>query len=185
MSFVSEFKAVSLGRTQGFAVDAAKNYGACASWLGDLGGVFFQHREKMFSSVSRGALQTSLHHWSSDIPSGVASPVRLGCVCLVHSSKGQGWGDEVTLCCLRLSWPPSSRRGSERARPPSWPLPKTHLVAGCADGLPSTHRQYPGWRVGTLGELYLFFIYLRVRHVSLNQGEYSTTGNSLPQSSIP
>lgn len=91
----------------------------------------------------------------------------------------------MTLCCLRLSWPPSSRRGSERARPHSWPLLKTHLVAGCADGLPSTHRQYPRWQVGTLGELYLLFIYLRVRHVSLNQGEYSTTGNSLPQSSIP
>lgn len=46
MRFISEFKAVSLGRTQGFAVDAAKNYGACASWLGELGGVYFNIEKK-------------------------------------------------------------------------------------------------------------------------------------------
>lgn len=38
-------------------------------------------------------------------PSGVINFVPLGCVCLVCSSKGAGWGEKVTLCYLRLSLP--------------------------------------------------------------------------------
>lgn len=90
----------------------------------------------------------------------------------------------MPLCCLRLSTlhPHTAFREGQAT-----------LMASAQDSpggwlcrRPAFYTQaVPRVRVGTLGELHLFFIYLRVRHVSLNQGEYGTTGNSLPQSSIP
>lgn len=90
ISFIFEFKAVSPGRTQCFAL-AAKIYGDCASWLGVFGWWLFQHRK--CSLNQQRCLSKYLHHWSFTHALWSTQPQCPGlCLpCLLSSGRACRW----------------------------------------------------------------------------------------------
>lgn len=131
INFIVEFRAVSTGRTQCFAV-AAKICGDCAIWLGALGGGF---NTANTLSAEVPLKVSALWFLRAGLWSG---PPRAPGLCLpVCSSKGGGAGGSLggSQCCAASgpSWPQLTR-GSGRDRP---------LAAASAQDSPNV--PLPGW----------------------------------------